>query len=130
MIFNLNINATLQLLLDQEDTDGDKKITVEDAGPKRFELESASGESYVVTGTYHLSNLLQELILVKNTGLEIATIPLSKIDEPPVQRISRMIRDYYWDGLTRRMDAGGIEALLADTKNETIEGSDLKVYVP
>ncbi len=130
MIFNLDIRSTLQLLLDQEDTDGDKKITVEDAGPKRFELESGSGEPYVVTGTYHLSNLLQELILAKNTGLEIATIPLSKIDEPPVQRISRMIRNYYWDGLTRRMDAGGIEALLADTKNDTIEGSVLKVYVP
>ena len=65
MIFNLNIGSTLQLLLDQEDTDSDKKITVEDNGPKQFELTSTSGENCTITGTYHLSNLLQELILAK-----------------------------------------------------------------
>jgi len=130
MIFKLNIEPTLEQLLSQEDTDGDKKITIEDVGPKRFELISTSGEKQVISGTYHLSNLLQELILAKNTGETIAEIPMSKIDEAPVQRISRMIRDYYWGGLTRSMDASGIEALLSDTKNETIEGDVLRVYVP
>ena len=130
MIFSVNITSTLPKLLKQEDTDGDKKITVEDAGPKRFELIATSGQKHTIVGTYQLSNLLQELVLAKNEGKDIATIPLSNIDEPPVQRISRMIRDYYWDGLTRTMDANGIETLLADTKNETIEGDVLRVYVP
>lgn len=130
MIFKLEIAQSLEQLLLQEDTDGDKKITVEDTGPKRFELTSISGETQVISGTYQLSNLLQELVLAKNEGHTSVDIPLSKIDEKPVDRLSRMIRDYFWDGLTRTMDANGIEALLSDTKNETIEGDILQVYVP
>ena len=84
----------------------------------------------MISGTYQLSNLLQELILAKNEGNTITDIPISKIYEEPVHRLSRMIRDYFWDGLTRTMDANGIEALLSDTKNETIEGDVLRVYVP
>ena len=34
MIFKLNIEDTLDRLLKQEDTDGDKKLTIEDKGPK------------------------------------------------------------------------------------------------
>ena len=130
MTFEVDIEKTLHHLLKQEDTDGDKKITIEDDGPKRFKLTNTEGETYDITGTYFLSNLLQELILAKDEGLETALISLSKIEEKPVHRISRMIKDYYWDGLTRRMDAAGIEQLLADTKNETIENKKLKVFVP
>ncbi|MEL6809783.1 MAG: alpha,alpha-trehalase [Bacteroidota bacterium] len=130
MQFKLNIEDTLNRLLKQEDTDGDKKITIEDQGPKQFELIATSGELYTISGTYHLSNLLQELVWAQD-GVAIDTvIELSKIEEPPVSRVSRMIREYYWDGLTRRMDRTGIAALLSDTKNETIENSILKVYVP
>ena len=39
----VDIEKTLIQLLNQEDTDGDKKITVEDLGPKRFELLTVSG---------------------------------------------------------------------------------------
>ena len=45
MIFRLSIENTLQSLLAQEDTDGDKKITVEDKGPKAFELQTVPWES-------------------------------------------------------------------------------------
>ncbi len=130
MIFKLNIATTLQQLLKQEDTDGDKKITVEDDGPKLFSIFNSEGDTYVISGTYHLSNLLQELVIAQDQGQTALEIDPSKIEEPPVARISRMIREYYWDGLTRTMDANGIEALLADTKNETIEGDVLRVYVP
>ena len=95
MIFSLNIEATLKELLLQEDTDGDKKITIEDKGPKTFSLVSSEGKSYIIKGTYYLSNLLQELVIAKNEGKQIAKIPLSKIEELPINRISRMIRDYY-----------------------------------
>ena len=58
MIFRLPIKKTLQSLLAQEDTDSDKKITVEDKGPKAFELQTISGEKHLVEGTYFLSNLM------------------------------------------------------------------------
>lgn len=131
MIFRLDIEATLKELLAQEDTDNDKKITIEDKGPKAFTMESEDGIQHTLKGTYHLSNLLQELILAKDRGERTATISISHLEEPPVDRISRMIKDYYWNGLTRTMDASGIESLLKDSKNETLdEISVLIVYVP
>ena len=130
MMFRLDIQDTLSRLLQQEDTDGDKKITIEDKGPKSFELRSVSGEAYVVGGTYHLSNLMQELVIAKNEGHEVAEIPLKHIEELPSVRVSRMIRDYFWNGLTRTMDEKGIEKLIHDTKNETLASSKLRIYVP
>lgn len=130
MIARLNIQETLQKLLAQEDTDGDKKITVEDQGPKCFVLTFDSGESYEVKGTYHLSNLLQELVIQKQQGKEVAEISMATIEELPANRISRMIKEYYWNGLTRRMDQSGIEALISDSKNETLTAEILPVYIP
>lgn len=131
MIMNIkvDIDHTIQRLLAQEDTDGDKKITIEDQGPKTFTITSGS-LSYTIKGTYHLSNLLQELVIAKNDGEEELVLDISKIEELPVNRISRMIREYYWNGLTRTMDVHGIKALLSDTKNETIENKQLTVYIP
>ncbi|NNC51073.1 MAG: trehalase [Flaviramulus sp.] len=130
MIFHLNIQATLNKLLLQEDTDGDKKITIEDKGPKAFEIESKNGEKYIVKGTYLLSNLLQELVLSRNEGNHVAVLSISNIEEPPVDRISRMISDYYWNGLTRSMDEKGVEKLIADTKNEKLTAKKLPIYCP
>lgn len=130
MIFTLHIKETLKNLLIQEDTDGDKKITIEDKGPKEFVITSTSGKRYPIKGTYYLSNLLQELVRAKNKGLAILDLDICKIEELPVERISRSIKEYYWQGLTRTMDEKGIEALLSDTKNDTLTGAVLKIYVP
>jgi len=130
MMFCLDIQDTLKRLLQQEDTDGDKKITIEDQGPKAFQIKSTLGKDYVVKGTYHLSNLLQELVIAKNEGHEVAEIPLSHIEELPSVRVSRMIRDYFWKGLTRTMDEKGIENLIHDTKNEALASSKLRIYIP
>lgn len=130
MIFYLNIQDTLKKLLKQEDTDYDKKITIEDKGPKVFDIVSVSGESYPIKGTYYLSNLLQELVIAKNQGLEFVDIDTEVIEEKPVDRISRMIRNYYWNGLTRTMDESGIENLIHDTKNESLISEKLRIYVP
>ncbi|MEZ4779719.1 MAG: alpha,alpha-trehalase [Flavobacteriaceae bacterium] len=131
MIFQLHIESTLKNLLAQEDTDGDKKITIEDQGPKSFVLKNEEGKSYEIKGTYHLSNLLQELVLAMDSNQETTEISLENIEEPPTQRISRMIREYYWNGLTRTMDEHGIQALLNDSKNETLDAETLlRVYVP
>jgi len=42
IFFHLNIKKTLEKLLIQEDTDGDKKITIEDKGSKVFTIPSTS----------------------------------------------------------------------------------------
>lgn len=68
MIFQLDIATILEKLLLQEDTDGDKRITIEDKGPKTFSIQSTNGKNYVIKGTYHLSNLMQELVIAKNDG--------------------------------------------------------------
>lgn len=130
MTFDLPIKKTLAALLAQEDTDGDKKITIEDQGPKEFGIINTDGEPYLVTGTYRLSNLLQELVIAMGEGKEHAHIPIGHIEEPPVDRIARMIRDHYWSGLTRTMDKQGIEALISDSKNAHLESKVLRVYVP
>ena len=130
MIINVNIETCLAELLSQEDTDNDKKITIEDNGPKAFNLVSNSGESYIIKGTYHLSNLLQELVIAKNKGLTEVDINTDVIEEKPVHRISKMIKGYYWNGLTRTMDAAGIKNLIHDSKNEALVSKKLRIYIP
>lgn len=127
MKFKLHINQTIEKLLAQEDTDGDKKITIDDNGPKSFLLNDENGNSAVIEGTYQLSNLLQELALAKKNNTEFASIDLNEITEDPVKRISRKIKDLYWSGLTRTIDAIGVKKILEDDK---IENEFAYLYVP
>lgn len=127
MKFNLDINLTLQKLLAQEDTDGDKKITIDDKGPKRFVLEDENGTPTIIEGTYQLSNLLQELALAKKNNAVFAKISLDSIVERPVERISRKIKDLYWAGLTRTIDEVGIRKIIEDDK---IDNPVSYLYVP
>jgi alpha,alpha-trehalase len=81
-----------------------------------------------VIGTYYLSNLLQELKLADDLGSEVSRIDFRKIFEDPVHRVSRSIREIYWDGLTRRIDAMSLDQLLTDEK---IAGGGYRyLYVP
>jgi alpha,alpha-trehalase len=120
------VEATLRHLLAQEDTDGDRQITVKDRGPKRFSLE-AEGTAVVVEGTYALSNLLQELALARDAGHPVLELDPDRLHENPVRRLSRMIRGHFWDGLTRRIDAEGLVRVVADTKSG---GARPRLYVP
>ena len=125
-IFKLDIEKTLQELLLQEDTDGDKKITSEDKGPKSFLLKDIeNGAEKTIEGTYHLSNLLQELILAKEAGNN--TINAELIIEKPIDRFQRMIEQYYWDGLNRTIDKNGLQKVLADEKSDS---EIQRIYVP
>lgn len=125
------VEETFRRLLDQEDTDGDNQITVKDEGLKRFVVTGEDGETYTVGGTYPLSNLLQELALARGEGAETLDLDLERIHANPVHRISRMIRNVFWDGLTRTIDAEGLAHVAIDEKGE---GTDLdrrpRVYVP
>lgn len=132
MHFKGTIKHTLDRLLAQEDTDGDKKITIDDKGPKAFTIDVYEGDSafakaYTITGTYHLSNFLQELALEKALGKTDAVIPIAKIEELPTDRINRMIAHYFWDDLTRTIDKEGLSKILTDTK---AGGSVQRMYVP
>ena len=117
MKIEVEINAVFEQLLLQEDTDKDKKITKDDKGPKRFVLnDSRTKEQFVIEGTYHLSNLLQELAELREQGTIYGEINLDRIQEQPVDRISRKIRTSYWDELTRSIDSKGLQQILADEK--------------
>ncbi len=134
MKIKCDINQNLNNLLKQEDTDRDNKITVEDNGPKRFVLQSVDGSKFEICGTYFLSNLLQELVLQKEKGADIAELDSDYIFESPVQRISRLIKDVYWDGLTRTIDEEGLKNIIVDTKTGTTDISlrekESFIYVP
>ena len=132
----LHVRETIRELLRDEDTDGDHKITVDDAripdsqrGEKRFVLPGADGSRHQVEGTYFLSNLLQELSLLTDAGVETTFVRFDRIYEKPTDRISRSIRDLYWDGLTRRIDEPGLMSILADEKTATVDGKRY-LYVP
>ena len=124
MRISLPINEIFNLLLIQEDTDHDKRITIEDKGLKRFVIHSDS-EEIIVEGTYFLSNLLQELILAKEKDKNF--IETENVFEPPANRISRMIKDYFWKGLTRTLDENGLKKLLVDSKSKAQKSI---IYVP
>ena len=113
----VDIATVFRDLLLQEDTDNDKKITKDDVGPKRFILlDQKTKVETVIEGTYFLANLLQELAVHKENGIAIATLDLARIQEKPVDRISRKIRDDYWNELTRTIDKKGLEQILKDEK--------------
>jgi alpha,alpha-trehalase len=131
----VSVRENLDRLLAEEDTDDDQKITVDDTfvkgkgrGDKRFWLIAINGKRYEVVGTYHLSNLLQQLKLAEDAGFEVAQIDFEKIFESPVQRTSRSIREIYWDGLTRTLDGNSLCPTLRDEKIDT--GPRRYLYVP
>jgi alpha,alpha-trehalase len=117
MNFSINVDKVFRELLLQEDTDNDKKITKDDNGPKKFALvDENTKHEIVIVGTYHLSNLLQELALLKENKVEKGEVDLSRIQEDPVERISRKIREDYWNELTRTIDRKGLDQILQDEK--------------
>ncbi len=115
--------SVLQKLIEQEDTDGDKKITIEDHGPKKFVYTDADQNSHTIEGTYYLSNLLQELAIVENSKM----ISIEKVKERPSSRISRLIKTRFWNNLTRSIDNKGLEKVLEDTKSNV---DTLRLYIP
>lgn len=124
----LNVDQVFSALLAQEDTDKDKKITKDDTGPKRFVLvDEITKNEIIIEGTYHLSNLLQELAELKSVKSVLGEVDLNRIQEDPVERISRKIRDDYWNELTRTIDKKGLTQILEDEKTSSALAT---LYVP
>lgn len=76
-----------------------------------------------------LSNLLQELALAKDYGRKHIVLDEARLNENPVDRLSRMIRNLFWNGLTRCIDGDGLEAICADPKNRS-KNTSPRIYVP
>lgn len=130
--FLIQVEPTLRNLQAQEDTDNNMQITIEDSGPKVIPLRTAASAGhnrFDVRGTYMLSNLLQELTLAKEYGREQIILDESRLNENPVDRLSRMIRDHFWEGLTRWIDASTIEKAARDPKDWN-PNPQLRIYVP
>jgi alpha,alpha-trehalase len=130
------VRPTIDSLIAKEDTDGDKKITIDDPhipgtdrGNKRFWIQSLDGKKYEVDGTYYLSNLLEDLKLAEDQGKDTVVLNGSEIFQRPVERIAVSIKNIYWDGLTRRIDEEGLAKIFRDEKVKTIDGFNY-VYVP
>ncbi|KAJ3024167.1 alpha,alpha-trehalase nth1 [Thoreauomyces humboldtii] len=130
--FLIDVEETQRMILAQEDTDGDFQITVQDSGPKSFQLGTANSSGYrkyEIRGTYMLSNLLQELALAADYGRKFIVLDEDRLNENPLDRLSRLIKFHFWDGLTRRIDAEGLEVICADPKNRSTDQRP-RVYVP
>ncbi|MCJ1399355.1 alpha,alpha-trehalase nth1 [Xylographa trunciseda] len=130
--FLVPVDATLKELLRREDTDGNMQITIEDEGPKVLRLGTlASGgfNQFDIRGTYMLSNLLQELTIAQGFGRKQIVLDESRLNENPVSRLARLIKTYFWDNLTRRIDGSVIEKVGLDPKDWTADPRP-RIYVP
>ncbi|PWN52849.1 trehalase-domain-containing protein [Violaceomyces palustris] len=130
--FIVDVEETMRLVLEQEDTDGNFQISITDSGPKVLSLGTATSNGYKgvdIRGTYMLSNLLQELALAREHGRKRIVLDESRLTENPVDRLSRMISQTFWHNLTRRIDGDGLDAILSDPKNRS-KSQNPKIYVP
>lgn len=128
-----DVDKTLNELLNSEDTDRNYQITIEDTGPKVLKLGTANSYGYKhvnVRGTYMLSNLLQELTIAKSFNRHQIFLDEARINENPVNRLSRLITNQFWNNLTRRIDLNNVAEIAADTKIDTPEAKNPRIYVP
>jgi alpha,alpha-trehalase len=126
----------LSALLAEEDTDHDSRLTVLDApirgtsrGDRKFTIRAVDGRSFDVFGMQPLSHLLQELALAQERRSDTTFLVFQRLYEPPADRISRLIRDRYWDGLTRTVDSAGLLIITQDSKLAA-DGGAHHLYVP
>lgn len=82
-----------------------------------------------VRGTYMLSNLLQELTLAQDHGRKQIILDEARLNENPVDRLARMIKDFFWHNLTRQIDGSNIAMVAKDPKDWTADPRP-RVYVP
>lgn len=134
--FLVHLERTATHILDQEDTDKNEQVTVEDAGPKYLQLSSAHSHgltSRSIAGHYMISNLLQELALAAElpTAQRTQKIVISeeKLKENPVYRLCKMISGVFWPNLRRSIDLNGLTTILQDEKNRGRDKT-ARIYVP
>lgn len=133
--FLVHLERTKNQILDQEDTDRNAQITVEDLGPKFLQLSTAHSYglgSRSITGHYMISNLLQELALAADLPAlnhKQFVIEEERLKENPVVRLCKIISGVFWPNLRRSIDLKGLQAILKDTKNRGRDQT-ARIYVP
>jgi len=130
--FLIPVESTIKALLASEDSDNNRQITIEDAGPKVLSVGTAGSNAinkFDVRGTYMLSNLLQELTLAQDYGRKTIILDEARLNENPVSRLHRMIKDHFWPGLTRRIDGSNIAKVGRDPKDWTDDPRP-RIYIP
>ena len=114
-------------LVAQEDTDGDKKITVHDKTTP-FEIRDDQGAGVrVITNECQLSVLLQNLKQAEDEHTPEISLDQLRLNENIVDRTHRLIKTVYWNALTRRIDAAHIDQVVQDPK--VVSKADY-IYVP
>lgn len=120
MQITIDVARELTQLLAQEDTTGNKQISIDDQGPKLYVVTDIhSNEKFTFSGSYHLANLLQEIAKLHIANQAIGTIDTEVVFALPVDRISKAIRERFWDQLTRRIDAEGLARSFSDDKTQS-----------
>ncbi|KAL9617784.1 MAG: hypothetical protein Q9160_007438 [Pyrenula sp. 1 TL-2023] len=130
--YDLDVEIIRQRLLEREDTDGNVQITIDDGGPRFLHVGTAGSggfRSHDIRGVYRLGNLLQELTIALDHGKKRVVLDEARISENPVDRLSRFIRDTFWDNLTRCIDESHIEKIARDPKDRTADPQP-RIYVP
>jgi alpha,alpha-trehalase len=110
------VSENIWRLVAQEDTDDDKKITIHDQTTP-FDIHDNSGAALrTLTNFYQMSVLLQELKRADDQHEKETTMDHLQLDESPVDRIHRFIKDNFWNALTRRIDAAHLDVVVSDSK--------------
>ena len=123
----IRVPQTFWRLVAQEDTDGNKKITVHDKTTP-FEIRDETGADVrVVTNEYQLSVLLQNLKQAEDNHTPKISLDQLRLDENIVDRTHRLIKNVYWNALTRRIDAAHVDEVGHDPK---VVSKDDTIYVP
>jgi alpha,alpha-trehalase len=123
----IDVPDNLARLVAQEDTDGDKKITIHDHLTP-FEIRSTDGPPVEqIQGAYPLSVLLQELKRADDASRFQISLADIDFNEPVTVRTLRLIKDDYWNALTRRIDARHLDQVVHDSK---VASRDDYLYVP
>lgn len=124
---SVRVTDNLWRLVAQEDTDGDKKITVHDHTTPFAIRDENGADVRDVTNVYQLSVLLQNLKEADDQHSTEISLDQLRLDENIVDRTHRLIKAVYWDALTRRIDADHIDQVVHDPK--VVSKADY-IYVP
>ena len=107
-----------------------KDVKIFDQCFRPSNLATQDAQDVQIKGNYAVANLLQLLFLAQQRGEKFLELNVSQLTESPVHRLEKLIRDHWWDNLTRTIDAAGIAKAALDTKAEGTEQSPRRLYVP
>ena len=69
-----------------------------------------------LTNFYQMSVLLQELTRTEEQHTNEVLMDNLQLDESSVDRTHRFIKEYFWNALTRRIDARHLDQVVSDSK--------------